>query len=257
MKKMPGGKTVVEFKAGDMTLTLDPATGGRLMSWMKGRDELVSQDEKNGLAVDAFWWPDKAVCSINTPYKVVGQSKTGSGLSITLEREITAADNNCLSGIVIRKTYDVTANGFSLTSEIINQTKNEIKFSFRWHNMPGLFEIKNGSGGQAAMTNGDKQEVFPRLFICKLYRFSANPDKDLEGAFNMEKVSTITGPKTVFTAPWSQAALTAEIDSPKDLHCLIFWDSGKQKASTFEPVFGKVKLAPAQSWSATIKWTVN
>ena len=257
LKKTLAGKTVVEFKTSDMTLTLDPAVGGRLMSWTKGRDELVSQDEQNGLAVDAFWWPDRAVCSISTPYKVTGQSKSGSGLSITLEREINAADNHYLAGIIIRKTYDITPGGFSLTSEIINQTKNELKFSFRWHNMPGLFEIKNGIGGRAAMLNGNKPEIFPRLFICKLYRFAANPDKDLEGAFNMQSVSTITSPKTVFTAPWSQTALAAEVDTAKDLNCLIFWDSGKQKASTFEPVFGKVKLEPGQTWSATIKWTVN
>ena len=256
-KKTVAGKTVVEFKTGDMTLTIDPATGGRLMSWTNGRDELVSQDEKNGLAVDAFWWPDKAVCSINTPYKVTGQSKTGSGLSITLEREITAADNHYLSGIIIRKTYNIAFNGFSLTSEVVNQTKKEISFSFRWHNMPGLFEIRNGVGGQAAMLNGDKPEIFPRLFICKLYRFAASPVKDLESAFNMQSVSTVTSPKTVFTAPWSQTVLSAEVDPSKDLYCLIFWDSGKQKASTFEPVFGKVKLAPEQSWTATIKWTVK
>ena len=107
------------------------------------------------------------------------------------------------------------------------------------------------------MLNGDKPEIFPRMFICKLYRFAASPDKDLEGAFNMDSVSTITSPKTVFTAPWSKTKLSAEVDPAKNLHCLIFWDSGRQKASTFEPVFSKVKLEPGQSWSATIKWTVN
>jgi hypothetical protein len=257
LKKRVGDKTTVEFKSGDMTMMLDPALGGRLMSWTNGKDELVSQDEKTGLAVDAFWWPDKAVCSINTPYKVVSQSKNGNGLSITLEREITASDNHSLAGIIIRKTYDIASNGFTLTSEIINQTKKEISFSFRWHNMPGLFEIKNGAGGQAAMLNGDKPEIFPRMFICKLYRFAASPDKDLEGAFNMDSVSTITSPKTVFTAPWSKTKLSAEVDTAENLHCLIFWDSGKQKASTFEPVFSKVKLEPGQSWSASIKWKVN
>ena len=254
-KKIIADKTVVEFKAGDMTLTLDPAVGGRLMSWTRGRDELVSQDEKTGLAVDAFWWPSDAISAISTPYKVVSQSKTGSGLGITLERELTAADNRYLTGVVIRKTYDISASGFKLNSEVINQTKKTLAFAFRWHNMPGLFEIKNGAGGQAAMENDGKPEIFPRLFICKLYRFAAQPDKDLEGAFRMEQAARITSPKTTFSAPWSPVKVTAEITSAKDLHCLIFWDSGKQKASTFEPVSVKIKLDPGQSWAMSCDWS--
>ncbi len=255
VKKTLNTKTVVEFKAGDMTLTLDPAGGGRLMSWTKGKDELVSQDEKFGLAVDAFWWPLAAACAISTPYKVVSQTKTADGLGITLERELTATDNNYLSGIVIRKTYDVNVSGFKLNSEIVNNTKKALAFSFRWHNIPGLFEIKNGTGGQAAMENDGKQETFPRLFICKLYRFAAQPDKDLEGASIMEQMTRITVPKAVFSAPWSPVKVTAEITSAKDLHCIIFWDSGKQKASTFEPVSAKIKLEPAQSWTMRCDWS--
>ncbi len=254
LKKTLDDKIAIEFKAGDMTLTLDPTVGGRLMSWTKGRDELVSQDEKTGLAVDAFWWPAAAVCSISTPYKVVSQTKTADGLGIILERELTATDNHYLDGLIIRKTYDVSVNGFTLKSEIINRTKKTFAFAFRWHNMPGLFEIKNGAGGQAVMENEGKPEVFPRLFICKLYRFAAQPDKDLEGAFSMERVSKITVPKAVFSAPWSPVKVTAEITSAKDLHCLIFWDSGAQKASTFEPLSAKIELAPGQSWTMSCDW---
>ena len=253
-KKITGDKTLVEFKSGDMILTLDPAAGGRLMSWTKGKDELVSQDEKTGLAVDGFWWPKSAVCAINTPYKVVSQTKTADGLSITLEREITTADNHYLAGAVIRKTYDINPDGFKLSSEIINNTKKALAFAFRWHNMPGLFEIKDGAGGQAAMENSGKPEIFPRLFICKLYRFAAQPDKDLESAFSMEQATGITVPKAVFSAPWSKVKVTAKITSAKDLHCIIFWDSGKQKASTFEPISAKIKLEPGQSWTMSSVW---
>ncbi|MFA7232114.1 MAG: hypothetical protein WC071_12660, partial [Victivallaceae bacterium] len=257
LKKTLADKTVVEFKVGDMTLMLDPAVGGRLMSWTKGKDELVSQDEKTGLAVDAFWWPSGAICAVSSPYKIVSQTKISDGLSITLERELTAADNRYLAGVVIRKTYHISANGFKLNSEIINNTKKTLSFAFRWHNMPGLFEIKNGVGGQAAMENNGKAELFPRLFICKLYRFAAQPDKDLEGAFRMEQTTSITAPKTVFSAPWSKEKLTADILSAKELHCFVFWDSGSQKASTFEPIFNKVTLAPGKKWSATVKWSVS
>ena len=257
LKKTTGDKTIVEFKSGDMILTLDPAVGGRLMSWTKGKDELVSQDEKTGLAVDAFWWPSNAICAVDTPYKVVSQAKIRDGLSITLERTLTAVDNRYLSGIVIRKTYEVSANGFKLNSEIINNTKNTLSFAFRWHNMPGLFEIKNGVGGQASMENNGKPEIFPRLFICKLYRFAAQPDRDLESAFRMEQATSITAPKAVFSAPWSKVKVSAEITSAKDLHCIIFWDSGRQKASTFEPISAKIKLEPGQSWTMNCNWSCS
>ncbi|MEI8248463.1 MAG: hypothetical protein WCI51_21715, partial [Lentisphaerota bacterium] len=95
---------------------------------------------------------------------------------------------------------------------------------------------------------------FPRLFICKLYRFAAQPDKDLESAFSMEQATGITVPKAVFTAPWSKVKVSAEITSAKDLHCIIFWDSGKQKASTFEPISAKIKLEPGQSWTMSSAW---
>ena len=120
--------------------------------------------------------------------------------------------------------------------------------------MPGLFEIKDGAGGQAAMENSGKPEIFPRLIICKLYRFAAQPDKDLESAFSMEQATGITVPKAVFSAPWSKVKVTAEITSAKDLHCIIFWDSGKQKASTFEPISAKIKLEPGQSWTMSSDW---
>ena len=256
-KRMLGGKTSVEFKAGDMTLTLDPAVGGRLLSWYKGQDELISQDEKTGLCLDAFWWPATASCLISNPYKIVSQTKTGDGLSITLERELTAADNHYLTGLAIRKTYSVNPDGFKLNSEIINRTNKTFNFAFRWHNMPSLFEIKNNAGGQALMENDGKPEIFPRLFLCKMYRFAANPDKDLESAFRMEQAARITSPKTEFSAPWSAVKVTAEITSPKDLHCLIFWDSGKQKASTFEPLSAKITLAPGKSWTMGCDWRVR
>ena len=256
--KHDGDKTVVEFKTGNMTLLLDPSVGARMKSWTKGGDELISQDEEMGLGVDAFWWPKKASWPVSTPYKVVDQSKTPTGLGIVLERVLTQEDNLYLTGVVIRKTYHIHEKGFDLYSDIINPTEYTLSFAFRWHNMPRLFEIKNGKGGQALMKDQTESKVFSRSFTRKLYRFSKTVEKDFETAFRMDhQTESITEPTAVFSAPWSQSKVTATIALPQDLYCFLFWDSGNQKASTFEPIFNKTVLSPHEKWSASIQWTVD
>ena len=233
------------------TAILAPAKGGMLMSWKNSGNELVGT-EIGGLCGDAFWWPRTAVSVsvIQTPYKVVSQNKTVSGLNVVLERKLTLDDSKALQGSVLRKTYDFNSNGtFKVTTAIINATQSDIRFSYRRRSTSAFMGMVNGKRGKAQL--GDK--VFERVFIQKLFRYAPDKEADLEKSFRMDSVMLSKSPSVIFSAPWIKvkAEFTAE---KKKLYCFVFWDSGKQKFSTFEQVFRKTALAPGKTWSASTSW---
>jgi hypothetical protein len=247
----------IEFNWKDNKVIIDPATGGRVKSWFRGKTQLVSQDGKLGFCLDAFWWPSKAACQITSPYKVVSQNKTTNGLNLVLERKLTPKDKLFLTDCVITKIYDFSPGNLKVTTKITNTTGVEKEFSFRWHNMPALLEFHGTKGGEALLTEKGKKVVFKRLFARKMLRYAAKRDADLEGLFKLEQAATISKPEVIFSSTWSPVKLTAEILSEKELYGIVLWDSGKQKTTTFEPLFKKATISTGKSWSASMLWKVN
>ena len=234
----------IEFSWKNNKAMIDPTTGGCVKSWIADKTELVSQQENMGFCLDAFWWPGKAAAIINRPYKVVNQTKTAEGLSISLERKLTAKDKYFLADCIINKTYDISSGGIKVTTKITNTTGVEKELSFRYHNMPALLEFHGTKGGEALLEEKGKDVIFKRSFARKMLRYTAKRDADLEGLFKLEQSATISKPEVVFSSEWSSAKLTAKILSAKELYGIVLWDSGKMKTTTFEPLFKKAVIAP-------------
>ena len=242
----------LEISGGFGKVIIAPTQGAMIMSWTKDGAELAG-DMTGGLCGDAFWWPRAAVSVsvIESPYKLVSESKTADGISLEFERVLTLADSKSLKGSTLRKKYNFTRNGsFKVTTSIVNSTKSGIRFSYRRRSISAFMGMQNGKRGKAAM--GDI--VYERIFIQKLYRYAPQGDKELEKSFNMDSVLITKTPSVVFSASWlkQQAKFTA-LDKDK-LYCFVFWDGGTQKYSTFEQVFNKTFLAPGQTWQAATSW---
>ena len=247
----------LEFTWKDNKVLIDPTVGGRIKSWKNGKTQLVSQEKKLGFCIDAFWWPSKAACQITNPYKVMKQNKTASGLSVTLERKLTAKDKHFLADCIITKTYDISPGSIKVSTKISNTTGVEKELSFRWHNMPGLLEFRGTKGGSALLIDKGKDVIFKRIFARKMLRYANKRDADLEGLFKLEQAATISKPEVVFSSTWSSSKLTAEVLSAKELYGIVLWDAGKQKTTTFEPLFKKTVIAPGKSWTASMMWKVK
>lgn len=247
----------IEFNWKNNKVIIDPATGGRVKSWFCGKTQLISQDDNLGFCVDAFWWPSKAACQITSPYKVLSQNKTANGLNLVLERKLTPKDKLLLADCLITKTYDISMEGIKVTTKITNTTGVEKEFSFRWHNMPALLEFHDAKGGEALLIEKGQEVVFKRLFARKMLRYAGKRDADLEGLFKLEQAATISKPEVIFSSAWSPVKLTAKILSEKELYGIVLWDSGKQKTTTFEPLFKKAVINTGKSWSASMLWKIN
>jgi hypothetical protein len=101
--------------------------------------------------------------------------------------------------------------------------------------------IFNAQRGKAAMG----KTVFERAFMQKLYRYTAEPDKDIEKIFTIDKLMLAKSAQVIFSAPWLNNNLQFSVMEPKQLHGFVFWDSMKQKFATFEPIFKKTVVKPA------------
>ena len=236
---------------------VDPVNGARIKSWVSGKTELVSQSGNLGFCVDAFWWPGKAACQITRPYRVLNQKKTVDGLSITLERKLDIKDKVYLVDFVINKTFDFSKDGIKVTTKITNTTGVSKELSFRWHNMPALLEFRGAKGGSALFEENGRDTVFKRIFSRKMLRYTDKRDNDLEGCFKLEQATKISKPEVIFSSTWSPVKLAADVGCADKLYGVVMWDSGKQKTTTFEPLFKKTSIAPGKSWEASMTWTVK
>jgi hypothetical protein len=253
VKSSPAPTLEITSKAGKMMLA--PAKGAMITSWKKDGSELVG-NMTGSLCGDAFWWPKSAIAVsvIESPYKLVSQKKSANGLNIVFERVLTLADSKSLRGATLQKSYEFNANGsFKVTTKITNTKNATIRFSYRRRSISAFMGMQGSKRGKAAM--GDV--VFERAFTQKLYRYATKGDPDLEKSFNMDTTLITKNPSVVFSASWIKfkAKFTA-LDKDK-LHCFVFWDSGRQKYSTFEQVFSKTTLAPGKTWQTTTRWEIK
>jgi len=177
-------------------------------------------------------------------------------VSVSFRKVINAGDCVPLADMTIIKTVSLSENGrkIEISSKIINSSGTEKKFSFRYHNMVAYLEQLNGSSGTATMKNLDNPVLFKREYMIKLFRLAATPDKDLENCFPMDNVFQISSDRVIFESPNFPSTISSYVNNKNDLYSYIFWDSGKQNCSTFEPLFRKVRLAPGQSWIAAEIW---
>ncbi len=245
-------RNYLEIKTPQYRALIDPATGGRIAECQAGNIPLVCKDDKLGMAVDAFWWPEQAAIQVTSGYKIIDLRAAGNGITVTLERIIDRRDNNYLAELKITKKYFCSTREITVNTRIDNPTDRTIDFSFRYHNLPAFLSTRDGKSGIA--TFGDGQS-FTRDLIFKIYRFAA-PDPELEKTFSMDKSFKTASQKVVFSAPWTPRKISAEV--PADLlQSFVFWDSGKQTCSTFEPIFKKYSLLPGKSVNYEIKWTIH
>ncbi|OGV48799.1 MAG: hypothetical protein A2017_21480 [Lentisphaerae bacterium GWF2_44_16] len=237
---------------GDEEFIIDPAGGGRVKSWKCKGTEIVLQDAHLGLAVDAFWWPAEAAAMQTAPYEIDNVEIKGGQLTLSMSHKLKVSGGKYFDGALLMKTYKVSENakGITISTEIKNTTEKDIRFSFRYHNMLSFLELKDGKSGYGIMKNGNETQRFDRIFTIRLYRLSKDADKDLEKAFRMDNIIQISNGAVEFGAPWTALKLSVDILNKKDLHCFIFWDSGKQAAATFEPLYKIITLKPGMSWNA-------
>ncbi|OGV32525.1 MAG: hypothetical protein A2020_16195 [Lentisphaerae bacterium GWF2_45_14] len=251
-------KIRVVLSAPGSVLSINPANGAKISSWKLDGKEIVCQDKDAGLSTDAFWWPAKASSRITSPYEFAGQDISAKSVSVKFKKLISESDCVPLAGMTILKTISLSEDGKKneVSSCIINDSGSEKNFSFRYHNMISYLEQLNGSSGTAAMKNKDNPVVFKRQYMIKLFRLAAEPDKDLESCFPMDNISVISAGDVLFESPNFPFGISFDVRNEGNLYSYIFWDSGKQNCSTFEPLFKKVKLAPGKSWTASSAWTM-
>ncbi|OGV47759.1 MAG: hypothetical protein A2017_07205 [Lentisphaerae bacterium GWF2_44_16] len=242
------GNTVMAVKAGISKILIDLVHGGRISSWNADGNEIVSANDKLGMAVDAFWWPEKAANMITTPYTIEKQDLKPDLLTVTVRKKITADESTELSGLKMIKTYRIPSSGneISVSTEILNSSDKEKSFSFRYHNMLSYMGDRNGKSGFANVIQNGMKQKFERIFSFKLFRFSKDKDNELEKVFPPDNMGFIDSCKIEFCAPWTKTKLDFDVLKKEDLYGLIFWDSGTQKASTFEPLFKRVTLKPGE-----------
>ena len=247
------GRDYLEITAAHYRALIDPAHGGRIAEWTAAGIPLTGQDRKLNLsmAVDAVWWPAKAAGQITSGYRITGMRAASGGVEVTLERTVGKHDSLPLAGLKIRKTYLFTADAVTVSTCLSNPTDHAVEFSFRYHNLPAFLSSKGTRSGNARFGDG---QTFTRDLIHKLYHFAA-PDPDLESS-RMDKKLRTASSEVTFSAPWSDVRITAEVP-PDQLQCFVFWDSGKQQFSTFEPIFRKVNLSPGRSVTYSLKWRVE
>lgn len=245
------GNTVIAIKTETAKILIDPANGGRISSWDLSGTEMVSADPQLGLALDSFWWPKDAAGIVRGNYLIEKQELTPEAIIITLKRKLTLEDSKDLTGATILKTCKISASGekIEISSEITNSTAKEKSFSFRYHDMLSFLEARDNKSGFAEISQDNKKQRFERIFTFKLFRFAKTEDKELEKAFPPDNLGFISSSKVEFGAPWTKTKLEFDVLNPTDLYGLIFWDSGKQKCSTFEPLFKRVTLKPGEKTS--------
>jgi hypothetical protein len=245
--ELKASSSCLDIRGGKYQVQIDPARGAMLVNWQSGS---IPPDGSTpaGMAADAFWWPRNAACLITSGYKIIDITPEGHAVKVVLQRKISKRDNETLAGLVLTKTFLFAGDTVTVNTGIENPTPNAISFSFRYHNLPKLLT----AGGRG--TFGDGVE-FRREFFEKLYRFAPS-DPELEGAFLMNKILDTKSSRITFSSPDGKTTLTVEVP-PEDLQCFVFWDSGKQDYSTFEPVFRKVTLAPNGKIAYSMKWTVK
>lgn len=242
------GNTVIAVKTGNSKTLIDPANGGRISSWNLGDNEIVSTDPNLGLGLDAFWWPKDAAGIVRGNYIIEKQELVSDSLVIILKRKLTIEDSKDLAGMTVFKTFKISSSGakIEISSEILNSLDKDKSFSFRYHNMLSFLEAKNNKSGFAYIIQDNKKQRFERIFTFKLFRYSKTEDKELEKAFPPDNLGFISGSKVELGAPWTKTKLEFDVMKQSDLYGLILWDSGKQKASTFEPLFNRVTLKPGE-----------
>jgi hypothetical protein len=248
------GNTAFEFTVKKQTITIAPAIGAQVKAWNNGKDNYIGTGQGAMIGADGFWWPKNAVGCLFTPYKFISQAKTDKGIQVVFQRTLTLKDSKSLQGNLLTKTYNIDGSGIiTIKTTLANKTGQPINFSYRRKSMIRFMEVVNEKRGQATL--GDL--VYERDFTQKLMRYAVSPVKDLEKIFSMERLLVTKSPDVIFSAPFLEKTLDFKTLDKNKLHCFVFWDSGKQKYATFEPIFSKVSLGLQESWSISTQWQVK
>lgn len=236
-----GSKDFLQLTAPGYTALLDPAAGARVSSIKVKGKELV---HSLGFGGDGFWSPKKVTFNVENGYKITGMEKSGKGIRVELSRTIGERENRNLAGLQIVKSFLFTPEGFSVQSNLTNNSAADIKFAFRYHNLPAHL---GSSGGKAFFG----KVAFERSQALKIVRFGkAEPEID-----NLFKVNSfLTAQNGAFILknkglPDLRIAMGGSVP-----YGVIFWDAGT--FSTMEPVFVPVKLAPGEKagFVMDMKW---
>lgn len=249
----------VAFRSPGQELVVDPAGGGRIVSWTVGGEELAYSSGPWGMMLTGFWWPGGAVV-LNRPFAAAVE-RTDGGLRLALERRV-GGEAPELRGVTVRLLYDVAADrpGFSLHTEIVCPGDRDIEFSHRTHNMPAAFLLERAGQGYALLETPAGPERYVRQFLKRVFRYAPAPaDASLDrllSDYRMDSWGTIARPSFVFGREGSDLRVRLDLD-PGSLYAVVLWDGGAMECSTFEPMSQRIRLTPGESWSTEAKWTVE
>jgi hypothetical protein len=251
------GKTGLLLASPHQELLVDPAGGGRIISWqVKGR-QYAHAEGVFGLMLDGFWYPRDSAIQITGPFRVLSQEATDCGIRVVLERKL-GQEANRLEGLTVTKTIEVpfAMAAFRVQTRITNTTEWDKEFSHRYHNMPSPLELHAGKDGWADMTDQGKPVRFKRLFALQMFRYTPAPyDQQVLEASPMDKTRPISEPRLTLGCDWLPAVVRLELD-PKNLLAVSFWDEGGLKCATTEPIHRRVVLKPGESWQTQAQWRV-
>ncbi len=240
----------------DREVIIDPASGGRIVSWKTYDDELVCWDGQWSMMLDGFWYPEASAKVVVGPMQVIVQEATDQGIRVVLRRKLSDEVND-LAGLVLTKTWEIERDGMriKLTSELTNETGGAVEFSHRYHNMPAHLELRQDQRGWAEMVRGGGPVRFERMFVKRLYEYEPAPDDELVlKGFPMDKRELIDEPVVVLDADWLPG-VQLRLD-PDRLLAIAFWDHGSQRCATLEPIHQRVRLDPGETWSVGATLTV-
>ncbi len=243
---------ILRISTPSYSLDLVPEKGAKIVNYRHKNDELFDKNGDFGLAVDGFWYPEKAVCQILSGYRIENIGTFENGVEVRLSRIITRKDNVELAGLKLIKNFKFTSDKIAISTTVWNILEDGIRFSFRFHCMPAFLGEKKQEYGKAVFGDGTE---FKRELVAKLYRFGEE-DRELEKIFPMNRTFTIKSSEVVFSAPWSSTKLYCKIPAG-NLQCIVFWDDGKDPASTFEPIFKRKLLAPGEQVVYSMEWSAK
>ncbi len=247
----------ISIRTEDREVIIDPAGGGRLVSWKAGEDELVCWDGQWAMLLDGFWYPEASAKVVVNPMQVIAQEATDTGIRVVLRRKLSEEVND-LAGLVLTKTWEIGDGGarIELTSELVNETGGALEFSHRYHNMPAHLELRPDQRGWADMRGEGEPVRFERMFVKRLYEYEPAPDDELVlRGFPMDKREMIGRAAVVLDADWLPA-MQFELD-PDRLLAIAFWDHGSQRCATLEPIHQRVRLEPGETWSTSVTLTAE
>jgi hypothetical protein len=229
------------FEVADQVLQINLLEGGAIDSWTVAGKELCAAGFS--FAKEGTWLPNALM--VKGPFQFIGLNDIPAGLELKLQRRLSPLETKSYQGLVIHKTYQITAQSVKVISKIENSSGESQTLAFRWHNVAGDRFQKLSFG----------KDTFDRAFNIRGYRARGNP-----GEFNAGKGSSkavgIQDSIGIFSGKDINLTLSFDPQPASELDLFITW-GGNIAGDSFEPIFFPVTLNAGTSVSYSLEMKVK